>query len=80
MLAENPTLRPLGFGVDVDALVRLPDTRQMTQRSEISQTVRRYVVGLSEDVRGHRQHGKTSGDRGLSNRMLADGVESSKSR
>ena len=61
---------PCGLGVDVDALVRLPNTRQMTQGSEIGQAVRGYVVGLGEDVGGNGQHTKTSRDRGVGNLML----------
>ena len=53
MLAKNPTLRALGFRIDVNALVRLPDTRQMTQRPEIGQGVRGYIVWLGEDICGY---------------------------
>jgi hypothetical protein len=76
MFSKNPTLRALGLGVDVHALVRLPNTRQMTQGSEISQAVGGYVVGLSKDVCGHGQHTKTSRDRGIGYLMLTESVES----
>jgi hypothetical protein len=58
MLSKNPALRALGFGVDVHAFVRLPNTRQMTQGSEIGQAVGGYVVGLGKDVGGQGQHTK----------------------
>jgi hypothetical protein len=76
MLSKNPTLRALGLGVDVHAFVRLPNTRQMTQRSEISQAVGGYVVGLGKDVGGNGQHTKTSRDGGIGNLMPTDSVES----
>src|SRR5215207_1141170 len=79
MLSKNPTLRALGLGVDVYAFVRLPNTRQMTQGSEISQAVGGYVVGLGKDVGGHGQHTKTSCDRGIGDLMLTDSVESPRS-
>ena len=60
MLAKHPPLRALGLGVDVHALVRLPNTSQMTQGTEISQAVGRYVVGLGEDICGYGKHAKTS--------------------
>src|SRR2546430_13119515 len=76
MFSKNPPLRAIGLGIDVHTFVRLPNTRQMAQGSEISQAVGGYVVGLSEDVCGHGQNTKTSRDRGSGNLMLTDSVES----
>jgi hypothetical protein len=70
MLAKYPTLRTLGFRIDVDAFVRLPDTRQMTERSEINEGVRGYVVGFGEDICGYGQHSKTLRDRAIGNSRL----------
>ena len=44
VFAEDAALRPLGLGIDVHALVRLPDAGQSAQRSEIGQGVGRYVA------------------------------------
>jgi hypothetical protein len=76
MFSKNPTLGALGFRVDVHAFVRLPNTRQMTQGSEIGQAVGGYVVGLGKDVGGNGQHTKTSRDRGIGNLMPTASVES----
>ena len=45
MLSKYPTLRALGFWVDVHAFVRLPDTRQTTQGSEIGQAIGNTLSG-----------------------------------
>jgi hypothetical protein len=60
MLAKHPPLRALGLGIDIDALVGLSHAREMAERTEIGEGVRRYIVRLGEDVGGDWQHGKTS--------------------
>jgi hypothetical protein len=50
MLAKHPPLRAFGLGIDVDALVSLPDAGKTAQRPEIGKTVWRDVVGLGEDI------------------------------
>jgi hypothetical protein len=55
MLSKNAAFGTLGLGVDIDALVGLPDTGQSAQRSKVGQIVRRDVR-LGEDVGRNRQH------------------------
>ena len=75
MFPKNPALRARGLGIDVHAFVRLPNTRQMTQGSEIGQAVRGHVLGFGKDVCGQGQHTKTSCDRGIGDLMLTECVE-----
>ena len=54
MLSKNAALRTLSFGIDIDALVGLPDTGEPTERPKVSQIVRGNVGGLGEDVGRNR--------------------------
>jgi hypothetical protein len=50
MLSKNPALRTLSFGIDIDALVGLPNTGESTERPKVGQIVGSNVGGLGEDV------------------------------
>ena len=56
VLAKNAAFRARSLGIDINALVSLPHAGQAAQRTEIGQAVRRYVVGLGEDVFGNGLH------------------------
>src|SRR5262249_42427772 len=56
VLAKNAAFRARSLGIDIEALVSLPHAGQTAQRAEIGQAVRRYVVGLGEDVFGNGLH------------------------
>ena len=53
MLAKNAALRTLSFGIDIDALVGLPNTGEPAERPKVSQTVWSNVGRLGEDVGGN---------------------------
>jgi hypothetical protein len=50
MLSKNAALRTLSFGIDIDALIGLPNTGESTEWPKIGQIVWSNVSGLGEDV------------------------------
>jgi hypothetical protein len=54
---QNAAFRTLSFGIDVDALVGLPNTGQSAQWPKVSQIVGRHIAGLGKDVCRNRQYG-----------------------
>jgi hypothetical protein len=50
MLSKDAAFRTFSFGIDIDALVGLPNTGESTERPKVSQTVWSNVGGLGEDV------------------------------
>jgi hypothetical protein len=59
MLAKDAAFRTLSFGIDIDALVGLPNTGESTERAKVSQIVWSNVGGLCEDVGRNGEHGMT---------------------
>jgi hypothetical protein len=57
VLAENAAFRTFSLGIDVHALVGLPDAGQPAQRAKVGEAIRGYVAWLGEDIGGMRQHG-----------------------
>ena len=50
MLPKNAALRTLSFGIDIDALVGLPNTGEPTERPKVRQIVWSDVGGLGENI------------------------------
>src|ERR1700731_2400368 len=56
MLSKNAALRTLSFGIDIDALVGLPNTGESPERSKVSQIVWSNVGRFGEDVVRNGEH------------------------
>ncbi len=59
ILDEDAALRPIGLGVEIHPLARLPAARQPPQRPQIGERIGIDVTRFGKDVRGEAGHAKT---------------------